>query len=149
MKKKKKKNRNLLTLTLINFLGWHAVNFLYLQLHLTWNHCRSLDWNSFVVDLLDYDAIDSVANLVRPTLCVASQFVSFVDIGCLKWKEQCCFEGTKLLCGDCSYLQSMKINAANAAIKRIVTTAKNIIKYSIGTSATFCTATEKTERHFD
>lgn len=32
------------------------------------------------------------------------------------------------------YLHKMKINAANAAINKIVTTAKNIIRYSIGIS---------------
>lgn len=39
-----------------------------------------------------------------------------------------------------NHLQSIKIKAANAAIKRIVTTAKNIIRYSIGISFRYIAA---------
>lgn len=42
----------------------------------------------FVADPLDYVAIDLTVNLVLAILCVASQFVSFVDIDCLKRKKE-------------------------------------------------------------
>lgn len=141
-----------LTWASINSLEWHAASFLCQQHRSTCNHFRNWDWSLFVVDLLDYVAIDSIANPAPATLYAASQFASFADIDCLwrkfnfntgitrKFIKQIVFNigswaiSYSICCSISIHLQSMKIKAASAAIRSIVTTAKKMIKYSIGIS---------------